>query len=651
MHRSCRSATCGCATARTTSWPASTSTSAPARWSACSAPTAPARRPRSRSSRASGCGPAGEVRVLGEDPAAAGEAWRARTGVVLQSWRDHPRWTAAPAARPARRLLRAVLHPDAGAALGRGRAARHGRPDGARRPARSSPCRAGSGDGSTSPSGIIGRPELLFLDEPTAGFDPQARRDFHDLVHRLSDLENTTILLTTHDLDEAEKLADRILILAGGRIVADGSAEELARRVAGEAEVRWTRDGERFVHATADATPFVRDLFIQHGDEVHDLEVRRASLEDTYMSLVQQHEAGAATAAALRGGDPMNPHAAHAVAAGPQPRLDGVRAEPPQRPGPVASTCSRPCLTLGYLWIRRDAEVEGTDLLRRGRPAQHPRGLIAFGVVIGPAYALAMEREDGTLLRHRAIPTAARLLQRPAALPLPRLVPQLVVILVPSFLLFDGLMADPERLVDRGLGDGPRTARHAADRHGHRLARARASRRSAPGGCSRSWCWPGSPGSSTPSSSCGAGCRSWRRSSRRTGSASACGRRSCPTRPRPWRSAARGARGETVLVLGAWAVAGAARHPRRAAPDGPQADRLAGAGGPRGRACSGSSEPATPSTTGSPCSARSRASAGASSPTRSASTTRPSATSSAASTTRACTSPSGSPSSSAYPSR
>ena len=73
--------------------------------------------------------------------------------------------------------------------------------------------------------GIVGRPELLFLDEPTAGFDPQARREFHQLVHRLADLEHTTILLTTHDLDEAEKLADRVLILAGGRIVADDTAE------------------------------------------------------------------------------------------------------------------------------------------------------------------------------------------------------------------------------------------------------------------------------------------------------------------------------------------------------------------------------------------------------------------------------------------
>jgi ABC-2 type transport system ATP-binding protein len=130
----------------------------------------------------------------------------------------------------------------------------------------------------------------LFRDEPTAGFDPHARREFHHLVHQLSDRERTTILLTTHDLDEAEKLADRILILAEGTIVADGSADQLARRVAGDAEVRWSRQGETFVHATADATAFVRGLLAQHGDDVTDLEVRRASLEDTYMALVHAHE-------------------------------------------------------------------------------------------------------------------------------------------------------------------------------------------------------------------------------------------------------------------------------------------------------------------------------------------------------------------------
>jgi ABC-2 type transport system ATP-binding protein len=104
------------------------------------------------------------------------------------------------------------------------------------------------------------RAELLFLDEPTAGFDPEARREFHDLVHRLTDREEATIVLTTHDLDEAEKLADRILILAGGAIIADGSADELARRMPAEAEVRWSRDGQRFVHSAEDPAAFVNGL-------------------------------------------------------------------------------------------------------------------------------------------------------------------------------------------------------------------------------------------------------------------------------------------------------------------------------------------------------------------------------------------------------
>ncbi len=239
----------------------------------------------------------GDVTVLEEDPARASEGWRARTGVVLQSWRDHPRWSP-------RRLL---------AQLG-GYYAPYSTPDRPRpwdvdelldlvgltdlADRKIATLSGGQRRRLDVAVGIVGRPELLFLDEPTAGFDPQARRDFHTLVHRLSDLEQTTILLTTHDLDEAEKLADRVLILAGGRIVADDSAEGLALRVAGEAEVKWTRAGERFVHATADATGFVRELFAQYGEDIEDLEVRRASLEDAYMALVQQHEAGRPDAAA-----------------------------------------------------------------------------------------------------------------------------------------------------------------------------------------------------------------------------------------------------------------------------------------------------------------------------------------------------------------
>jgi len=241
---------------------------------------------------------AGDISVLGEDPASAGESWRARTGVVLQSWRDHPRWTA-------RRLL---------TQLG-GYYSPYSTPE-QQRPwpvedlldvvglteladQKIQTLSGGQRRRLDVAMGIIGRPEMLFLDEPTAGFDPQARRDFHHLVHRLADLDSTTILLTTHDLDEADKLADRVVVLAGGRIVPDHSPAALALRVAGEAEVRWTRDGERFVHSAADATGFVRELFAQYGHDVADLEVTRASLEDAYLALVQQHESGLADQAAL----------------------------------------------------------------------------------------------------------------------------------------------------------------------------------------------------------------------------------------------------------------------------------------------------------------------------------------------------------------
>jgi ABC-2 type transport system ATP-binding protein len=234
----------------------------------------------------------GDVRVLGVDPATGGEAWRARLGVVLQSWRDHSKWRVgellhhlgtyyAPfsTARvrrpwPLDELLGVVgLTEQAGQRVGRLSGGQRRRLDVA--------------------IGIVGRPDLLFLDEPTVGFDPAARREFHDLVHRLTDVDDTTILLTTHDLDEAEKLADRILILAGGRIIANGSADELSRQVAGESEIRWTRDGQRFVHSAQNPTRFVRELFLQYGEAIDDLEVRRASLEDTYMQMVRDSEENA----------------------------------------------------------------------------------------------------------------------------------------------------------------------------------------------------------------------------------------------------------------------------------------------------------------------------------------------------------------------
>ncbi len=231
----------------------------------------------------------GDVAVLGVDPISAGEDWRARVGVVLQSWRDHGRWKV----RALLEQFGAYYEPYSTAERQRPHPVdellqRVGLTEHADKKIMS--LSGGQRRRLDVATGIVGRPELLFLDEPTAGFDPMARRDFHDLVHRLADLEDTSILLTTHDLAEAEKLADRILILDEGQIVADGSAEALARAVAGTTEVRWSQGGQRQVHSARDGTAFVRELLAQFGDEVEDLEVHRTSLEDTYLSMVARQE-------------------------------------------------------------------------------------------------------------------------------------------------------------------------------------------------------------------------------------------------------------------------------------------------------------------------------------------------------------------------
>ena len=103
-------------------------------------------------------------------------------------------------------------------------------------------------------------------------------------------LFRSTILLTTHDLDEAEKLSDRLLILAGGTIVANGNAAQLANEMSNQTEVIWTQDGQRHRQSTSQATAFTRKLLVQYPAGISDLEIRRASLEDTYMTIVQKYE-------------------------------------------------------------------------------------------------------------------------------------------------------------------------------------------------------------------------------------------------------------------------------------------------------------------------------------------------------------------------
>ncbi len=235
---------------------------------------------------------AGDVDVLGTDPEHGDAAWRARIGVVFQSWRDHARWRVRELVVQAGRHHRPYATPDRVRPLDVDELLDTvGLRDQARSRIRT--LSGGQRRRLDVALGLVGNPELLFLDEPTTGFDPHARREFHELVHRLSDMDDTTVVLTTHDLSEAERLADRIVILADGRIVASGTPDELARQVDGTAEVRWRRESTDYVHATNDPAGFVRELQAEPGPEITDLEIRRQSLEDTYLALVAEAEASA----------------------------------------------------------------------------------------------------------------------------------------------------------------------------------------------------------------------------------------------------------------------------------------------------------------------------------------------------------------------
>jgi ABC-2 type transport system ATP-binding protein len=138
---------------------------------------------------------------------------------------------------------------------------------------------------------VIGRPQLLFLDEPTTGFDPEARRQFWGLVRRLAD-EGTTVLLTTHYLEEAEALADRVAVIARGSVVAEGLPSALGGRDHAEAIVRWREDGDRRELRTPTPTKAVAELAARLGGEVPELTVARPTLEDVYLQLIGASDDG-----------------------------------------------------------------------------------------------------------------------------------------------------------------------------------------------------------------------------------------------------------------------------------------------------------------------------------------------------------------------
>ncbi|WP_240423945.1 ABC transporter ATP-binding protein [Microbacterium halotolerans] len=227
----------------------------------------------------------GTVSVLGADPSRGDDGWRSQVGIVLQSSSDHGKWRPRQLLRHLSDYYRPYVEPwpvdELLDIVGLTEQANQ----------KLQTLSGGQRRRLDVALAVIGRPSLLFLDEPTTGFDPRARRDFHDLVHRLSDMEGVTILLTTHDLAEAEALASRIVILAGGRIIADGSPLALTSAVSRTAEISWVTGQERHLHAAEDSTQFVREL-LTHDDDVTDLQITRATLEDAYLSLVEQFEAG-----------------------------------------------------------------------------------------------------------------------------------------------------------------------------------------------------------------------------------------------------------------------------------------------------------------------------------------------------------------------
>jgi ABC-2 type transport system ATP-binding protein len=221
----------------------------------------------------------GEVRVLGGDPQRAGSAFRARIGIVLQSSAVYPLLTVQemlalfagyyPAPRDVGEVVDLV-------GLGEKRNARVGGLSG------------GQLRRLDLALALVGDPELVFLDEPTTGFDPAARRQAWETIRDLRAL-GKSILLTTHYLEEAHRLADRLAILREGRIVATGSPREL---LAGHdtVEIRFRRNGEEVVIDTEEPTRVLHDLTAEAlaaGFELEGLEVHRRTLEDVYLELTR----------------------------------------------------------------------------------------------------------------------------------------------------------------------------------------------------------------------------------------------------------------------------------------------------------------------------------------------------------------------------
>ena len=218
----------------------------------------------------------GEVRVLGVDPATGGRRWKADLGIVLQSGAGDSQLSVRELLTAQASYFADPRDPDEVLEL-------VGLTDKAG--ARGRTLSGGQRRRLDVALGIVGRPRLLFLDEPTTGFDPEARRQFWSLIRSLREL-GTTMLLTTHYLDEAEELADRVGVIAHGQLAEVAVPAALGGRGTAPAVVSWTEDGVRRTAETLRPTAFVAELAARFPGEVPDLAVRRPSLEDVYLTMI-----------------------------------------------------------------------------------------------------------------------------------------------------------------------------------------------------------------------------------------------------------------------------------------------------------------------------------------------------------------------------
>lgn len=223
----------------------------------------------------------GEARVLGTDPQHGGLEWKSQLGIVLQSSGESGNVTVleqlthfASYYRNPRKVAEVI---EAVGLAGKAKT-------------RISKLSGGQRRRVDVALGIIGRPRLLFLDEPTTGFDPEARRQFWELINQLK-AEGTTILLTTHYLDEAATLADRAGVIVGGKLVDIGPIDAIGGHNARVPLVRWRQDGVVHQERTTEPTALAARLYAEAGGEVPGLEITRPSLEDIYLDMVGNHAA------------------------------------------------------------------------------------------------------------------------------------------------------------------------------------------------------------------------------------------------------------------------------------------------------------------------------------------------------------------------